>query len=536
MKFPDKEYTNRADLISERSIEKSIPVYNQLVDRLQRLTSAAESFGEAEWLLERYALDEEFFDRFSEILFDGMTTEDALGRSFVVEKDRVFSASLRKESAKFDVDGVLKHCRNTGWFACSDERIRVSFDITPERAAQYMREKAFWITGIENDALAKAIQTELERALRDGKTWAEFRSQIDKVFEQFRADRLAPHHLQTVFRTNLFSAYSVAQREQIEKMKDRFPLWRYVAIMDSATRPSHAALNNKIFKVGEGPYPPIDFNCRCTAQHLHEYQVQAERIKPSENVNMPDRVIDFTDESLWKKWIGGKRPDVKPVIQKHVQKKISQPPEPRPPERSATDLFDINISPKAKREILDGLKAVDEVHTIPLDMEHIPLRAEKKKRYWGAYYHTNNRPVRITIAPSGDHIGMTMVHEFGHFLDQRGIGIRGMFSSEGDPILDEWRGAVLNSQAVTAIRSVRATTKSYSRKEYLDYLLSLKELFARSYAQYIAKKSGNKKLLEELQSLRVQGGLEGDRQWSDEDFEPILRAFDRFFEQIGYRK
>lgn len=536
MTFPDKEYTARADTISERSIAKAIPFYNNLVDRFAELLSGAESFGEAESLLNRYALDEEFFTDFSEVLFDGMITEDALGRSFVVEKDRMLSSSARRVSAKFDVDGELKTWFDAGWFECSDPRVKVSFDLTPERAAQYMREKAFWVTGIENDALAKAIQTELERTLREGRTWPEFRAEMDKLFERFKADRLAPHHLQTVFRTNLFSAYSVAQREQIQKMQDRFPLWRYVAIMDSATRPDHAALNGKIFKVNEGPYPPIDFNCRCSAQHLHQFQVENEGLKPSKDVPSPLRVIDFTDEDVWRKWLSKKKTEVTPPVRAHIERTVATPPKPKPPERSAADLFDINISKKAEKEIISTLETIDGVHELPSGMERIPLVAEKKRSYWGAYYYSGSRPVKLSIAPRGNHIGMTMAHEFGHFLDHTGIGTKGTFSSVSDPMLTEWRDAVMNSRAVSKIAAERSSSGTWRRREYLDYLLSIKELFARSYAQYVAKKSGNAKILEELDKLRGQRGVEGSRQWDDEDFEPILRAFDKYFEKIGLRK
>ncbi len=68
-------------------------------------------------------------------------------------------------------------------------------------------------------------------------------------------------------------------------------MWRYVAILDYLTR--HRELNDKVFREDEGPYPPIDYNCRCTAQHLHTFQIDAEQIATSTNVQLPLTVRRF---------------------------------------------------------------------------------------------------------------------------------------------------------------------------------------------------------------------------------------------------
>lgn len=66
------------------------------------------------------------------------------------------------------------------------------------------------------------------------------------------------------------------QKEQSEAR----PYWQYLAIMDSRTRPSHAALHEKVFPhddpIWEHIYPPNGFNCRCRVRTLSEDRLKEE--------------------------------------------------------------------------------------------------------------------------------------------------------------------------------------------------------------------------------------------------------------------
>lgn len=322
MSFPDQAYTDQAESITENAIGKSIPIYNLLVEYFSGWIQASESFGEVQLVLDREAASPDFIKGFGIQMHDALTTEDALGRSFLVEKDRFYSDRVKKRTAKFAFDGVRADYLDFGLFTLKDDRVKISFDLTPQAAAEYMRTKGFWIAGIENDELLKAIQKSLSDALAAGETWQEWKARADQIFEQFKAQPMEPHRLQTVFRTNLYSAYSSAQLDQIASMPDRFPLWRYVAILDSVTRPSHAALNGMVFNEGEGPYPPIDYNCRCSAQHLHLYQVDSENLKPSSDVRLPATVIDFTDPTGFEKYLAERQTSMNPSISRSVRENL----------------------------------------------------------------------------------------------------------------------------------------------------------------------------------------------------------------------
>jgi SPP1 gp7 family putative phage head morphogenesis protein len=216
------------------------------------------------------------------------------------------------------VDGVTLTGNQVGWFnGFAAKDVNISFDLTPKDVVDYLRRKVFWISGIENDELLKVIQNRVTEAARTGQSYQQFLDETEKYFEEMPNSRP-----QTVFRVNLYSAYSMAQLDQVDQMRGRFPMWRYVAILDSVTRPAHAALNGKIFRAGEGPFPPIDFNCRCTGQYLHTYQVDSERIQPSLDVSLPDHVQHFNTRADFELYLSTRRAGMNPGIRDQVQRDL----------------------------------------------------------------------------------------------------------------------------------------------------------------------------------------------------------------------
>jgi hypothetical protein len=163
------------------------------------------------------------------------------------------------------------------------------------------------------------------------------------------------------------------------------------------------------------------------------------------------------------------------------------------------------------------------------------------------------------ILKHAPHIGV--FHETGHFLDHAGFdGDYSAFESESPGILDGWRQSVKTSKAIQTMADWRRGTgrPMGASDQMLDYMLSAKETWARSYAQWVATRSGNAAALKELANMQEAGtigsvpgstrfnskmlGQKADPgswdypwQWSDEDFEPIGKAIDELMEKIGWR-
>lgn len=183
---------------------------------------------------------------------------------------------------------------------------------------KFLREKALTIAGVEHQQVLFDVRKLIVQAVQERKTFEELKAEIDTLFENYGITKLNLWHLETIFRTNLFTSYAVGQLEQAKSMGDQFPLWRYSAIKDSRTRPEHLALDGSIYRVGEGPVPPIDYNCRCTAIYLHTSQVEKQGLEALDWEGDPD-FVRFTSRRAWEKWKASRQEVLTPDINAWIQ-------------------------------------------------------------------------------------------------------------------------------------------------------------------------------------------------------------------------
>jgi len=73
---------------------------------------------------------------------------------------------------------------------------------------------------------------------------------------------------------------------------------------------------------------------------------------------------------------------------------------------------------------------------------------------------------------------------------------------------------------------------------YVGFLMRAPELWARSYAQYVATRSGDAILKAQLAVAceRLPGMPYYPEQWDDDDFAPIAEAIDELFRGKGWRR
>lgn len=171
-------------------------------------------------------------------------------------------------------------------------------DMTFEEAVRYFKERvpvtaskfyaiaekyrglAFTVGGYTKAQILKRFYEEILAALEEGNTLSEFRANMNDFLETEGYEGLAPLQADNIFRTNIQTAYNVGHYEQMTSpgVMQLRPYWQYDAVNDFHTRPSHLAMDGRVFPadspVWDTWFPPNGFRCRCTVKTLSKRQVE----------------------------------------------------------------------------------------------------------------------------------------------------------------------------------------------------------------------------------------------------------------------
>ncbi len=180
--------------------------------------------------------------------------------------------------------------------------VSANFSLAPEAAVEHFQAKGLALTfdwrdmlGEEHDAavtvakmmdidLLSTVRDKLDDHLANGGTFGEFKKalvpELKKAGWWGKKDLVDPltgnvveaqlgsaSRLETIFRSNLQSSYSVGRWDMIQQNIDTAPFLMYDAVDDHRTRPAHAALDNIVLPATSSFWnefmPPNGYNCRC---------------------------------------------------------------------------------------------------------------------------------------------------------------------------------------------------------------------------------------------------------------------------------
>lgn len=206
--------------------------------------------------------------------------------------------------------------------------LRALFNLRPERAADYLEQKGVRLTGpyweLDGPAhsrvftvanLAKLdvltdIKAAVQQAIDEGRTERWFRGELVGALqrkgwwgpavsvdpdtgEARLVQQGSLRRLQTIYRTNLQAAYMAGRQRQALEQSARAPYAQYLAVRDSRTRPAHAALHGKVFRLDSPEWsviaPPNGYNCRCRARYLSQRELDKRGLKPADDVRILER-------------------------------------------------------------------------------------------------------------------------------------------------------------------------------------------------------------------------------------------------------
>lgn len=140
------------------------------------------------------------------------------------------------------------------------------------------RSRAFTVTGLARQSQISEVMAAFQTTLNSGGTLAQFKKELGPLLESRGWTGKKAWRVNNIFRTNVQSAYMAGRYQEMKEASRTRPYWRYSAILDGRTRPSHAALHGLVYEhdhpFWDSYYPPNGFGCRCAVQTLSRRQVE----------------------------------------------------------------------------------------------------------------------------------------------------------------------------------------------------------------------------------------------------------------------
>lgn len=335
-------------------------------------------------------------------------------------------------------------------------------------------------------------------------------------------------------------------------IEERFPCWRYLGSTALMPREDHAQLAGKVFRkddpIWRRIFPPSKFGCKCSVEDCDDPPSDPPKIEddPSGFRFDPVEAFNFSLEKI------DDQP-IKDIVEEQVKKRFpeqataNEPPSVVPDGTPVSEAVVIKANDVGVRQSIEHvLRVIDSVHGDGELLRGTEINNARTGagvlgvcRRQMTSWANGDVKMSISIARLGPYKEFTAVHELGHFLDVSGLGMRNWIpGSTLGTELSGWKQAIENSSAYQQLtQKLAGMPKRSPGAKHLEYLLNSEELFARSYAQYVASKSGDRVLLDQLEKLRTsQYGIGYASQWADDDFAPIAKEFDNLFKRKGWQK
>ena len=167
---------------------------------------------------------------------------------------------------------------------------------TIERLVRMARERGMAVREGLTQQLRDLMEEIIGEALAQGRGLKWFTDNVQTILRRSGLDPANPFRLETVFRTNLSTAYNAGRQEQMEDpdVAAVFTHWQFDAVLDGATTDVCRAMHGKVFPkdhpVWDTHMPPNHFNCRSSVIPVSQLDIDDEGLTISRAV--PDAKPD----------------------------------------------------------------------------------------------------------------------------------------------------------------------------------------------------------------------------------------------------
>lgn len=423
--------------------------------------------------------------------------------------------------------------------------------VVNQQAVDYLKTASNRLSGV-GDSIWNDIRERVSATIKTGATNATLREEIQQIagYSEYRADLVA--------RTETIGAYNAGNYAGSQALGSHGPVEKvWVSTLDSRTRPTHQRLHDKSKPFAQpfivGGYPmmfPLDpsgpakevIQCRCYLEMLYPGDKRPDGGTVGEAVSAPPP------------------PVTPPPPPPPTQAVVAEPGSPYGwgprAGRSFTDAVNIPSASRGRlkeraRALSDVLTKLNRLHGLPADsvgvtkvelggkasnrLGHFSHNAKgpapiRKRTYtrdeWNALAREYNGRTAYPEIVVGEVESIpsqmtTFTHELGHRLDWDGVGFhsdRAWVSDEGMKLYAKYKGdwgRHINEITDPEIRaflkighyarqgsSMAEYTKGQSAK-YYEYFTNIKEIWARSYAQWAAEATGDASMIGAIKAGQI---------------------------------
>ena len=157
------------------------------------------------------------------------------------------------------------------------------------------KSRAFAISGIAKGDELNTVFTALQKAIDSGDSFGKFKKECAGIFERRGWTGKRAWRIDNIYRTNIQTAYNVGRYKQLKEESSVFPYWQYDAVNDRRTRPTHLAMDGRVWPadhpVWNTWYPPNGYRCRCSVIGLTRGKVKRQKLK-IEEADITERLIE----------------------------------------------------------------------------------------------------------------------------------------------------------------------------------------------------------------------------------------------------
>lgn len=165
-----------------------------------------------------------------------------------------------------------------------------------------LRAHAFVVSGVEAFDRVSQIRDQIRAVPAGEQTWTKAKKAIAAELREDLGGKAAERRAELLLRTHAFRGYAAARYRTLMAQRDVFPFWQYKTHGDGRVRPSHAALNNRIFPAGhpiwQRIFPPWDWGCRCLVVPLLGKDVDRRREDDGKRAAEDRLIYDGPDADL----------------------------------------------------------------------------------------------------------------------------------------------------------------------------------------------------------------------------------------------